>query len=142
MEQHPEEETSAKPRRGCLWGCLAVVLLVLLGAGGTVGYVAWNMYSTIHSDPRLRAILETVRGNARARAVLGGHYTMMEVEHRSFPAKTGREMAETYKLVIIGSGGKSFLDVRLEPGTGGMKLVSMVLTGPEGQQVTLKAAKH
>ena len=142
MDQYPNEGAPAEPRRrsGCLWGCLAAVLLVLLAAGGTAGYVAWTMYSAIHSDPRLQAILETVRGNAQARAVLGEHYTMMEVEHRSFPA--GKKMAETYRLVIVGGTGKSFLDVRLEPGPGGMKLVSMVLTGPDGQRVTLKAGKH
>jgi len=141
MEDDVEEETSVQPRRrsGCLRGCLIVVVLLLLAVGGTIGYVAWNMYGVIHSDARLQAILQTVRGDGRAQAVLGSHYAMMEVEHQTFPAKTGNRLAEAYELVLIGGTGKSFLDVRLEPGAGGMKLVSMVLTGPEGQQVTIKA---
>jgi hypothetical protein len=98
------------------------------------------MYQAIHSEPRLQAILQTVNGNARALTVLGNHYTMMEVEHRSFPATGRRGMTETYKLVLIGGTGKSFLDARLEPGHGGMTLASMVLTGPHGEQVVLKAA--
>jgi hypothetical protein len=144
MDSYSDEEASAQPRRrfGCLWGCLIIALLLFLATGGTIGYVAWNMYQAIHSEPRLQAILQTVHGNAHAQTVLGNHYTMMEVEHRSFPVTGRRGMAETYKLVLIGSTGKSFLDVRLEPGHGGMKLVSMVLTGPHGEQVVLKPSQH
>ena len=144
MDSYSDEETSAHPRRrfGCLWGCLIIALLLFLVTGGTIGYVAWNMYQAIHSEPRLQAIFATVDSNPRAQQVLGGHYTMMEVEHRTFPATGRRGITETYRLVLIGGTGKSYLDARLEPGRGGMKLVSMILTGPAGELVVLKTSPH
>jgi len=144
MNDYAAQNESAPRRRrsGCLRGCLVVVIVLLLAVGGTIGYVAWNIYAAFQNEPRLQAILQSVHNDARAQAVLGEHYAMMEVEHRSFPMNTGDAFAETYRLVIIGGTGKSFLDVRLEPGRGGMKLVSMVLTAPDGRQVTLKASQR
>ena len=133
------EDDVAPPRRhrsGCLMGCLGAVLFVILAVGGLVGVTAWTLYHDIHGDGRLSAILDTVRGDERATAVIGGGFSVMEIERRSFPTKGGQALA--YHLVLVGPNGESTLDARLEPSRDGLKLVSIILTGPGGQTLWLK----
>ena len=138
MDEIAEDDVARPPRRhsGCLMGCLGAVLFVVLAAGGIIGVTAWTLYHDIHGDARLTAILDTVRGDERATAVIGGTFRVMEIERRSFPTKPGQALA--YHLVLVGANGESTLDVRLEPSREGLKIVTIVLTGPDGQALWLK----
>jgi hypothetical protein len=138
MDEIAENDVARAPRRhsGCLMGCLGAVLFVILAVGGLVGVAAWTLYHDIHGDGRLTAILDTVRGDERATAVIGGGFTVMEIERHSFPMKAGQALA--YHLILVGPNGESALDARLEPSREGLKIVAIILTGPDGQTLWLK----
>ena len=137
MDEFDEHEPPPRRSWGCLKGCLGAVLLVVLFAGAAIGFTAWRIYESFRDDPELTAIVDVARADARVNTALGGRFTVMEIEHRSFPLKSGKQ-AQAYRLVLIGANGQSTLDVRLEPAGGGPRIATMTLTGPDGHTVWLK----
>lgn len=136
----PEADDTPKPARrrpGCLWGCLGVFLLVVVLAAGGIWFTAWKVYREFQNDTQLTAILDAVRSNPRAEAILGRDFRVMEIERHTFPMPKGKGHAQTYRLVLIGGGGESQVDVRLEPSKSGMSIVMMQLTAPNGQVIWL-----
>ena len=60
-----------RPRNGCLWGCLIVILILSLPALAAGGYTAWFFWQGWRSSPVLRATSEFLRQDGMARLALG-----------------------------------------------------------------------
>jgi hypothetical protein len=131
------EEVPPRRRSGCLWGCLAVVLILVVGLGGFFGYSAWFLHKTFDSDSRLQTIMAIVHNDARAAAVLGRNIHIVEVESRTFAMGTGIGKSASYTLRLIGSDGEGVLKVDLDLSDGKTKVTLMVLTGSDGHPHTL-----
>ena len=128
------------PRRrsgGCLWGCLAVVLIVVVGIGGFFGYSAWTLHRGFDSDSRIQTIMAIVRHDARAEAVLGRNIKIMEVESHTFAMTTETGKTASYTLRVIGSNGEGVLEVNLDLNGRKPKVTLMILTGSDGHPHTL-----
>jgi hypothetical protein len=139
MEPMAAQEQEMPPRRhsGCLWGCLGTLGLLLLLAGGGIGYTAYTLYREMQGDPQLAMILETVRNDGRATAVIGGDFHVMQVERLTFSLPKGRGFATTYKILLIGAGGESMVNVRLDAWRKEKAIVSLTVTGNDGRVVRL-----
>jgi hypothetical protein len=136
-------EQPAPPVRshGCLWSCLATfVLLAIVGAGGLF-YGGWFVYQGYKDDPALRSAMTLVRENPVAREVLGGDIVIESMESEIFSATTGTGKTVTYALLLKGDKGEGRLHVMLHSSGHEMKIVSMVLTGPDDQRYNLSGAK-
>jgi hypothetical protein len=123
------------PRRrsgGCLWGCLAVVLVVLLVVGGLFGFSAWFLHRNIENDSRLQTIMAIVRDDPRAQAILGRDIRIESVDSRTFAMGTGIGKTASYTLRLAGSRGEGTLEVSLDLDHAQPKVTSMVLTGSDG----------
>ena len=131
------EEVPPRRRSGCLWGCLAVVLIIVVGIGGIVGYGTWVLHRTVDNDPRLQAIIAIVRDDSRAAAVLGRNIKIVEVESHAFAMTTETGKTASYTLRLIGSDGEGVLKVDLDLNGGKTKVILMVLTGTDGHPHTL-----
>ncbi len=143
MEPNPSTTDPVPPRRGhgCFFGCAVVLLLILAVGGGGIGYVAWNLYRAVHSDPQMIAVLDSVRADPRAAGVIGRGAQVMQIERRSFPLSGKRGQAVTYRLLLVGPAGESLVEARLEPLGEGKAIVALKLTGPEGQVIWLMGPK-
>jgi hypothetical protein len=138
MDETSYETVPPRRRSGCLKGCLIVLLGLVLLTGAGIGLIAWKLYSEFRADPRLQAVVMAAERDGRARDELGRHFAVMQVDRRFFPAKGGK--AEDFRLVLIGPNGERVLTARLEPAHGGMKIVSMTLTAPDGRSIVLRTA--
>jgi hypothetical protein len=128
------------PRRGsggCLWGCLGLVLIVVVGLGGVVGYSAWFLHKGFENDARLQTIMAIVRDDPRAVAVLGRNIHIVGVESHTFIMATGAGKTASYTLRLVGSDGEGVLKVDLDLNHGKTKVTLMILTGADGYPHTL-----
>jgi hypothetical protein len=128
----PEETvTPGRRRGGWLWGCLGVVIIAIVLAGGGVYYTAKHLFREMQNDPKVAAIADIVRGDAEAMAKIGGDFQVMEIERKVFPLpKSG--FATTYRLTLAGPRGLFVVEARFEPAAKGQKMTSLTLTDPEG----------
>ena len=136
----PSFQGPKEPRRksgGCLWGCLAVVVVVLLVFGGLFGFSAWFLNRNIENDSKLQTIMAIVRDDPRAEAVLGRHIHIQSVESRTFLMETGVGKTASYTLRLAGSRGEGTLEVNLDLNQAKTKVTSMVLTGADGHPLYL-----
>jgi len=131
------EEVPPRRRSGCLWGCLALALIVVVGIGGILGYSAWFLHKSFDNDSRLQTIMAIVDNDARAEAVLGHNIHIVEVESRTFAMGTGIGKSASYTLRLVGSDGEGVLKVDLDLSGGRTKVILMVLTGTDGHPHTL-----
>ena len=130
----------APPRRrsgGCLWGCLAVVLILVIGLGGFFGYSAWVLHKSFDNDSRIQTIMAIVRHDARAEAVLGRNIKIIEVESHTFAMTTKTGKTASYTLRLIGSSGEGVLEVNLDLNGRKANVTLMILTGSDGHPHTL-----
>ena len=135
----PSLQGPQEPRRrsGCLWGCLGLVLIVVIGLGGVFGYSAWFLHKGLESDSRIQTIMAIVRNDSRAAAVLGRNITITEVESHTFAMTTEAGKTASYTLHLIGSNGEGVLKVSLDLNGKKAKVTLMVLTGSDGHPHTL-----
>ncbi|HEY0281497.1 MAG TPA: hypothetical protein VGC27_02610 [Rhizomicrobium sp.] len=126
------EQAPPRRRSGCLWGCLGLLLAVVILLGGVFGYTAWFLHKSLDGDPHLQTIMAIVRDDARAEAVLGRNIKLVEVEDRTFAMGTGIGKSASYILRLIGSNGEGVLKVKLDLSDGKTNVTLMILTGPDG----------
>ena len=131
------EEVPPRRRSSCLWGCLALVLIIVVGVGGIFGYSAWFLHKSFDNDSRLQTIMAIVRDDSRAAAVLGRNIHIVEVESRTFAMGTGIGKSESFTLRLIGTNGEGVLKAHLDLNGGKTKVILMVLTGTDGHPHTL-----
>jgi len=137
MEPSYEEAPPPRRRSGCLWGCLGLLLIVVVGVGGFFGYSAWVLHQGFENDSRLQTIMAIVRHDARAEAVLGRNIKIMEVESHTFAVTTETGKTASYTLRLIGSNGEGVLEVNLDLNGKKAKVTLMILTGSDGHPHTL-----
>jgi hypothetical protein len=129
----PYAEPPPRRHSGCLWGCLGLLAALFLVIAGVFTFGAWHFYKGFEQDARVQAIMETVRHDARAEAVLGRNIKFMAVQTHTFAFSTGRGNTASYVLRLIGSAGEGELKVDLDLKDNGTKITLMILTGKDGK---------
>lgn len=129
------------PRRshGCLWGCLGSIIIVAAVAGGLVLYGGWFVSQGFKSDRNLETAMARIRANPIAHAVLGDGIAVESMESETFTAVTGKGKTVSYTVKLKGNRAEGQLHVTLHSAGGDMKIVSMVLTGPDNERYNLTA---
>lgn len=130
------------PRRShsCLWGCLGSILLVAAMVGALALYGGWFFSQGFKHDRNLETAMAAVRGNAVAHAVLGDGIAVESMESETFSAVTGKGKTVSYTVKLKGNRAEGQLHVMLHSTGGNMKIVSMVLTGPDNERYNLTAS--
>ena len=130
------------PRRShsCLWGCLGSILLVAGMVGALALYGGWFFSQGFKHDRNLETAMAAVRGNAVAHAVLGDGIAVESMESETFSAVTGKGKTVSYTVKLKGNRAEGQLHVMLHSTGGNMKIVSMVLTGPDNERYNLTAS--
>ena len=134
----------SQPRRsehGCLWGCLIAAAIAIAAIVGAFSYFGWYFYSGFKESPTLHAVMSVVNTDQTARAVLGEHITITNLEGSSFSEdlRTGRR--ETYIAHVRGSKGEGTLSVTVQTEQGMNHITSMLLTGPDGLSHDLTSSR-
>jgi hypothetical protein len=136
MSEIREYRVERRGQRGCLWGCLAVLVIVLAPLLLAWGYSAWFLYTGFRESPMVRTIVEMTRRDGLARQVLGAPITVVGVEGNAFSYMPGTGTRNRYVLRVEGPKGTGTLDVS-GAGNGTPKIDSMILTGPDGRRYDL-----
>jgi hypothetical protein len=111
---------------------------VLAGVSfGALFYGSWFVYQGYKSDPALERAMTQVRANPVAREILGSDIVVESMESETFSAITGTGKTVTYSLRLKGDKGEGRLHVVLHSAGHEMKIVSLVLTGPDEQRYNL-----
>ena len=118
----------------------ALALVVLLGAGAFF-YGSWFFQGGFRTDPALQNAMAQVRVNRTAHDVLGSGIVVESMESEIFSATTGKGKTVTYALHVKGDKGEGELHIMLHSAGQKMKIVSMVLTGPDEQRYNLTGAQ-
>ena len=123
------------PRRGhgCLWGCLAVIVIVSLPA--VIG--GWFFWHGYRYDPALQTATDLLRHDGTAHLVLGDDIRVTGVENRNFSFALGLYSQNKYTVDLEGSRGSGTLDIDSHTDQGGVKIDSLRLTGPDGRRYDL-----
>jgi len=131
------------PRRshGCLWGCLGSLAVVAAIAGGLIVYGGWFFAQGYKSDRNLDTAMAALRTNPVAHAVLGDGIAIESMESETFSAVTGKGKTVSYTVKLRGNRAEGQLHVMLHSAGGDMKIVSMVLTGPDNERYNLTASQ-
>jgi hypothetical protein len=127
-----------RPRsNGCLWGCLGVLLIVLLPLMVSWGYGAWFLYRGFRESPMMRTAIEMVQHDGLAQRVLGRPITITGMEGNTFTFVAGIGARNSYVLRLEGSRGPGTLAVTSHTEGARPKIDTMMLTGPDGQHYDL-----
>jgi hypothetical protein len=137
MDQSYQDAPPRRRSHGCLWGCLGLVLIVLLVSGAVVGYSAWVLHKAFESDARLQTIMAIVHNDSRAETVLGRSIIFTKVDSHTFVRPKGAGKTAFYMLRLIGTNGTGVLKVNLDLSRGKTKVILMILTGSDGHPHTL-----
>lgn len=138
MEHYSEEPQSPRaPRGSCLWGCLGGFVAVALVLVAVFGYGAWYFYKGFSNDSRVTLIVNTLRDNSQAVAVLGKNIKVLEVELHTFDYATGRGGTASYVLKVAGSQGHGTLKADLDVTGHEAKIKLLVLTDNDGRSYYL-----
>jgi hypothetical protein len=126
-----------KRGNGCLWGCLFLLLIVLLPPVLLGGYGAWFLYDGYRRNPVLRMVGELVREDGLARQVLGPGAVVAGLEGNVFTLVPGRS-TDSYQVLLEGPKGEGHLAVTAHHSAfGPPSLDSAILTGPDGRRYDL-----
>ncbi len=123
--------------RGCLFGCLGVLLIVAAPLLFAWGYSAWFLYTGFRDSPMMRTIVEMTERDGLAQRVLGPPITVVGLQGNFFSYMPGRGTRDDYRLVLQGSRAMGTLEVTTGSGTGRARIETMILTGPDGQRYDL-----
>jgi hypothetical protein len=130
---------SYPPRRGhgCLWGCLILLLILVIPPLLMGGYGAWFLWQGYRSDPVLRVVGEMVREDGMAQQVLGSGAVVTGVEGNVFSWMPGHT-SHSYDVTLEGPKGQGRLAVTSHHSDlEGSKLDGAILTGPDGRRYDL-----
>lgn len=143
MAQNEHSPVPAPPRRGggCIMSCLGLILIVVIGIGGLFAYSGWFFTNGYKDDPNLQNAMTSVRANSVAQAVLGNGIAIESMQSETLTAVTGQGKTVAYTVQLKGSRAEGSLHVMLHSGgKEKMKIVSMVLTGPDNERYNLTSS--
>jgi hypothetical protein len=131
--------TQPAPRRsnGCLWGCLALLLVFFLPVVLAGGYGAWFLWQGFRNDPVLRTVAELTRKDGLARRVLGDGIHVTGVAGNAFSFVPGLGSHIDYEVAIAGSRATGVLDVEADTARGRVEIRTLILTLPDGARYDL-----
>ncbi len=133
----PPSYPPQKRGNGCLWGCLILILLLVLPPALLGGYGAWFLYDGYRRNPVLRLVGELVRQDGLAQEALGPGAIVAGVEGNFFSWVPGRT-SDSYQVLLEGPKGEGHLAVTAHHSTfGPPSLDSAILTGPDGRRYDL-----
>lgn len=101
------------PRRshGCLWGCLAIVLLLFLPVLLAGGYGTWFLWQGFRHDPVLRTVQTLVSHDGLAHQVLGEDIHVVGMYGNAFSYTPGLGGHSDYEVRLQGSKAQGALEV-------------------------------
>src|ERR1700760_1772871 len=95
---------------GCLWGCLALVLLVSLPVIVAGGFGAWWWTHGYRREPAFRLAMQLVRHDSLAHQVMGDAIVVAGIEGNNFSWMPGASHHD-YELTLEGDKGEGHLVV-------------------------------
>lgn len=128
----PPSPPPERKNRGCLWGCLAALAIVILPAIGLTGYGSWLVYHSITSDAGTRAVVNALQKNGVAEAVLGQDIRLVGIGGHAFATLSGWHEQGVYVLYLEGSKGKGIATVTAGVSFAHVHITSAILVGPHG----------
>lgn len=134
MDPYAEQDPPpVRPSHGCMWGCIGTLVAVVVIIAAVFGYGAWYFYQGFSKDTRIQTIMDTVRHDLRAEAVLGQNIKVMSVEMQTYDYATGRGGTARYVLKVTGSKGEGEVKADLDITGNGTKITLLVVTGQDGE---------
>jgi hypothetical protein len=126
-----------KRGNGCLWGCLILMLILLLPPALLGGYGAWFLYDGYKRNPVLRLVREMVSKDGMAQQVMGHGAVVTGVAGNVFSWFPGM-VGDTYQVTLEGPKGEGYVTVTSHRSSfGAPTLDSVILTGPDGRRYDL-----
>ncbi|HUO02735.1 MAG TPA: cytochrome c oxidase assembly factor Coa1 family protein [Rhizomicrobium sp.] len=122
---------------GCLWGCLAIVVILFLPVLLAGGYGTWFLWQGFRHDPVMRTVTELVRRDGLAHQVLGDNVRIMGISGNVFSYVPGMGSHSAYDVRLEGSKAEGALEVEAETHGGRVNVTTMILTGPDGGRYDL-----
>ncbi len=127
-----------RPRgHGCLWGCLAVALLVSLPFIFAWSYGNWFLWRGFRDNAVMRAAISMTERDALARRVLGRPVIVTGMEGSFFSFATGVGARNEFVLKVEGPRGEGRLAVTAHTERRQPRIDALKLTGPDGQEYDL-----
>ncbi len=132
-------DPAAPPRRthGCLWGCLALALVLLVTGGGGLYWGEWYVTQGVKADPSLQKAMNVVRSSGVARDLLGNNIQIESVDSEHFVSTLGKGKTATYTAMLKGTKGEATLHATLHSDGTGMKIVTIILTASDGSRYNI-----
>lgn len=137
MTETPGPLPPPRSRNGCLWGCLAGALIVVLVIVGASSYLGWYFYRGFKSDPTLHLVVATLNADPKARAIIGDDAQVVSLSSTSVSSATGRATTTHYVVRVRGSRGEGTLQATIVGGRDDGRITVLILTGPDGRQLDL-----
>lgn len=110
---------------------VAILAVVITGIYLGIGY----RFGGFELDRGLKAAMTLVRHDSVAQQVLGNGIQIEKVEGREyFLPERGEGHSSTHTVRLKGSKGEGVLHVTLHSSGRDLKIVAMVLTGPDGER--------
>jgi len=127
------------PRRsnGCLYGCVALILILALPVVLVGGYGTWFLYRGLRHEPAVRLARELVARDGIARRVLGTPVEVTGIQGNAWSWMPGTGAQNSYLLSLSGPRGDAALEVRAHGGRNGPELDRATLIAPNGQRYDL-----
>jgi hypothetical protein len=127
-----------RPRsHGCLFGCLGVLLIVMLPVIVSWGAGAWFLWQGFRTSPAIRTAIEMTQHDGLAQRVLGQPIVITGMEGNSFSFVAGIGARSSYVLRLEGPRGIGTLAVTSHMEAARAKIETLMLTGPDGQRYDL-----
>jgi hypothetical protein len=129
-----------RPRggRGCFPGCLWVGALIVVAIVGTAGYFGWYFYTGYKNDPVLQAVVHGLERDHIAQEVLGDPIVLTGIEGTNFSTEIEGGQTASYVAKLHGPKGDGTIMVTVHHQNGRDRLVTLILTGPDGRRYDLR----
>ena len=121
---------------GCLWGCLAVIVLVSLPVLFAAGWGVWFWTHGFRRDPAFRLVVQLIQQDSLAHRVMGADIVVAGIDSSNFGWLPGMSRHD-YAVTLEGPSGEGELAVSSHADASGPHLDSAILTGPDGRRYDL-----
>jgi len=141
-ESDPRPVPPRHAGRRFVLGCFGFGALALVVLAGLAFYASWTMTQAYRNDPHLKSAIAMVRASPVAQSVLGAPIDVEDMESEAFTTTTGTGKTVSYTVKLKGARAEGSVHVMLHSDGGDMKIVSVVLTGPDDERYTIDAEQQ